>query len=182
MLLAPTVGANQPGINNLAGAPELHQGVNGMNMNTVSAPPPTTQIDQADRFGSDQIQRPAGMANRTAGQFSTAGGLPLWSQQQQQQQHISPQNAPPVRRPFVASERSLGTSDRSNSAQEVEELLGSQGRMQRKTHFQGGWAGTSQSQQQRGKPCILPLYHLPECSRTTHSICLLVGKTTIWDV
>ena len=34
-LLAPTVGTNQPGgINNLAGAPELHPGVGGMN--TVS--------------------------------------------------------------------------------------------------------------------------------------------------
>jgi hypothetical protein len=113
------------------------------------------------------------MVNRTTGQFGTPGGMPLWGhplQQQQQQppQHISPQNANPVRQPFVASDRSLGTSDRSNSAQEVEELLGSQGRLQRKAHFQGGggWASTSQAQQQqRGKP-ILPLYpSRPERSR-----------------
>jgi hypothetical protein len=106
------------------------------------------------------------MVNRTAGQFSTSGGMPLWGQplQQQQQhpqQHISSQNVNPVRQPFVASERSLGASDRSNSAQEVEELLGSQGRMQRKAHFQGGWAGTSQAQQQRGKPYIMPSYPSP---------------------
>jgi hypothetical protein len=106
----------------------------------------------------NQIQRPAAMVNRTAGQFNTPGGLPLWSHPpQHQQQHISSQNPPPVRQPFVASERSLATSDRSNSAQEVEELLGSQGRIQRKSHYQGGWASTSQAQQQRGKPYILPL-------------------------
>jgi hypothetical protein len=103
------------------------------------------------------------MVNRTAGQFNTPGGggglpLPLWSQslqqQQQPQQHISPQNAPPpVRQPFIASERSLDTSERSNTAQEVEELLGSQGRMQRRTHYQGGWASSTNQaqQQQRGK-------------------------------
>lgn len=97
--------------------------------------------------------------NRTAGPFNTpgGGGLPLWGQQQQSQQHISPQNAPPVRQPFVASERSLDASERSNSAREVEELLGSQGRMQqRRTHYQGGWANTNQAQQQqqRGKPSL----------------------------
>jgi hypothetical protein len=122
------------------------------------------------------------MVNRTAGQFGTTGGLPLWSQPpQQQQQHISSQNAPPVRQPFVASERSLATSDRSNSAQEVEELLGSQGRMQRKSHYQGGWANMGQTQQQRGKPYrfafVIPL----ERSRTTHSV-HLVGTAAIWDV
>ncbi|KAN0126606.1 hypothetical protein V8E52_000246 [Russula decolorans] len=119
---------------------------------------------------SHQIQRPAaGIVNRTAGQFNTPGGgggggglpLPLWSQSLQQQlpqQHISPQNVPPpVRQPFIASERSLDTSERSNTAQEVEELLGSQGRMQRRTHYQGGWASSTnqaqqqQQQQQRGK-------------------------------
>jgi hypothetical protein len=110
------------------------------------------------RTYGNQIQRPgAGIVNRTAGPFNTpgGGGLSLWSQQQQQsQQHISPQNALPVRQPFVASERSLDNSERSNTAQEVEELLGSQGRMQqRRTHYQGGWASTNQAQQQqqRGK-------------------------------
>ena len=109
----------------------------------------------AHTYGN-QIQRPgAGIVNRTAGPFNTpGGGLSLWSQQQQQsQQHISPQNVLPVRQPFVASERSLDISERSNSAQEVEELLGSQGRMQRRTHYQSGWASTNQAQQQqqRGK-------------------------------
>ena len=128
------------------------------------------------------------MANRTAGQFGTPGGMPLWAhplqQQQPQPQHISPQNANPVRQPFVASDRSLGTSDRSNSAQEVEELLGSQGRLQRKAHFQsgGGWASASQAQQQqRGKP-ILYIHPLQNVLEITHSICFVVGATTIWDV
>jgi hypothetical protein len=48
--------------------------------------------------------------------------------------------------------------------------LGSQGRMQRKAHFQGGWASTGQAQQQRGKPYILPSYPAPECSRTTRTV------------
>ena len=96
------------------------------------------------------------MANRTAGQFGTPAGQPIWSSHSHplQQQHAPAQNAPPVRQPFVASDRSLhlsATSERSNSTQEVEELLGSQGRMQRKTNYQGGWASASQSQQ-RGKP------------------------------
>jgi hypothetical protein len=126
------------------------------------------QIPIMSRSGHHiQIQRPAaGIVNRTAGQFNTpGGGLPLWSQslqqqqqhQQQPQQHISPQNALPVRQPFVASDRSLDTSERSNTAQEVEELLGSQGRMQRRTHYQGGWASTTnqaQQQQQRGKSSL----------------------------
>src|SRR6266404_5717757 len=96
------------------------------------------------------------MANRTAGHFGTPAGQPnMWSSHTHplQQQHAPSQNAPPVRQPFVASERSLrmsAPSERSNSTQEVEELLGSQGRMQRKTSYQGGWASASQSQQ-RGK-------------------------------
>jgi hypothetical protein len=65
-----------------------------------------------------------------------------------------------VRQPFIASERSLDNSERSNTAQEVEELLGSQGRMQRRTHYQGGWASSTnqtqqQQQQQRGKSSVL---------------------------
>ena len=143
-------------------------------MNTVSVLPPrheTPKIDQVPTMARSgpQIQRPAaGIVNRTAGQFNTPGGgglpLPLWSQslqQQQQQQHqpqhISPQNIPPpVRQPFIASERSLDNSERSNTAQEVEELLGSQGRMQRRTHYQGGWASSTNQaqQQQRGKLSI----------------------------
>ena len=137
-------------------------------MNTVSAPPPNTRTLKIDQTPMAQIQRPgAGIVNRTTGPFNTpggGGGLSLWSQslqqQQQQQQQsqqriISPQNVPPVRQPFVASERSLDTSERANSAQEVEELLGSQGRMQRRTHYQGGWASTNQAQQQqRGKSPI----------------------------
>lgn len=140
-LLAPTVGTNQPGIN-LAGGPELHPGV-GVGVGVGVS-------------GMNTIQRPAaGIVNRTAGQFNTPG---LWSQTlqqhqqpQPQQQHISPQNVPPpVRQPFIASERSLDNSERSNTAQDVEELLGSQGRMQRRTHYQGGWASsTNQAQQQQ---------------------------------
>jgi hypothetical protein len=206
-LLAPTVGSNQPGIN-LAGGPELHPGVGVSGMNTVSALPLQTRdnqkIDQVPMAGSfgHQIQRPAaGIVNRTAGQFNTPGGgglpLPLWSQSlqqhqqqhQQQSQHISPQNAPPpVRQPFVASERSLDTSERSNTAQEVEELLGSQGRMQRRTHYQGGWASTNQAQQQqqqRGKSsnfiCLCePLQGVLELY--IHSICPVVGTADVWDV
>jgi len=123
-LLAPTIGANQTGIN-IAGGPD------NMEMNGRTP-----------------------MANRTAGQFGTPAGKPLWSShshpQQQQQQHALAQNPPPVRQPFVASDRSLhlsAASQHSNSTQEVEELLGSQGRMQRKPSYQGGWASTSQSQQ-----------------------------------
>ena len=97
------------------------------------------------------------MANRTAGQFGTPAGQPIWSshshQPQPQPQH-GLQNPPPVRQPFVASDRSLhmsAASQHSNSTQEVEDLLGSQGRMQRKSNYQGGWASANQSQQ-RGKP------------------------------
>jgi len=136
-LLAPTVGANQPGIN-LAGAPDLPAGVGGIDMNGRPVGVPSVNL------------------NRTAGpgQFGgtpLAGGPPLWtSHPLQQQQHGSSQNAAPVRQPFVASERSLGTSERSNSTQEVEELLGSQGRLQRKFSYQGGWVNnTAQAQQQR---------------------------------
>jgi len=152
-LLAPTVGTNQPGINLAGGGPELHPGVGVGGMNT--------------------IQRPAaGIVNRTVGQFNTpggggGGGLPLWSQslqqhqhqqqqQQPQQQHISPQNALPVRQPFVASDRSLDTSERSNTAQDVEELLGSQGRLQRRTHYQGGWASTTNQAQQQQQRAFVP--------------------------
>ncbi len=134
-------------------------------MNTVS--PCAQTRDTINRSGTingpfgHQTQRPvAGIVNRTVGQFNTpGGGLPLWShtlqqQQPQQQQHIAPQSAPPVRQPFVASERSLDTSERSKSAQEVEDLLGSQGRMQRRTHYQGGWTSTNQAQQRGGKSNI----------------------------
>jgi len=89
-----------------------------------------------------------------------------------QQQHGSSQNAPPVRQPFVASERSLGASERSNSAQEVEELLGSQGRLQRKFSYQGGWANTTtQAQQQRGKPyiCHFAFVHPQNVSKRMHA-------------
>jgi hypothetical protein len=93
------------------------------------------------------------MVSRAAGQFSTPGGPSLWNHGLQQ--HTAPaQTAPPVRQPFVASDRSLhlsAASERSNSAQEVEELLGSQGRMQRKASHQGGWANASQAAQQRGE-------------------------------
>ncbi|KAN0127082.1 hypothetical protein V8E53_015100 [Lactarius tabidus] len=116
-LLAPTIGTNQPGMN-ITGGPELPPGVNAMEMNGRTP-----------------------MANRSAGQFSTPAGQPIWSSHshQPQPQH-GQQNPPPVRQPFVASDRSLhlsAASQHSNSTQEVEELLGSQGRMQRKTNYQG---------------------------------------------
>lgn len=126
-LLAPTIGTNQPGMN-ITGGPELQPGVNAMEMNGRTP-----------------------MANRSAGQFGTPAGQPIWSSHshQPQPQH-GQQNPPPVRQPFVASDRSLhlsAASQHSNSTQEVEELLGSQGRMQRKTNYQGGWASANQSQQ-----------------------------------
>jgi len=100
------------------------------------------------------------MANRAAGQFIPQGGQPLWNNPLQQQ-HASSQSAPPVRQPFVAGERSLAVSERSTSTQEVEELLGSQGRLQRTTSYPGGWANTHLTQQhQRGEPAysFFPLY------------------------
>jgi len=93
------------------------------------------------------------MGTRTTGQFGASSGnpgggpAPLWSHNPLQP-HISSQNPTPVRQPFVASERSLATSERANSAQEVEELLGSQGR---RATYQGGWAGMGQAQKQRSK-------------------------------
>ena len=123
-----------------------------------------------------------GIANRTTGQFNipgAGGGLPLWSQQ-----HTSPQNVLPVRQPFVASERSVDASERSNSAQEVEELLGSQGRMQRRTHYQGGWVSTNQAQQQRGKSSYFFLTFVTSRAflNYTHSIRPFVGTADVWDV
>ena len=91
------------------------------------------------------------MGTRTTGQFGgnpgvLGGGLaPLWSHNPLQP-HVSSQNPTPVRQPFVASERSLATSERATSAQEVEELLGSQGR---RANYQG--VGTGQAQQPRSK-------------------------------
>ena len=92
------------------------------------------------------------MGTRTTGQFGGNPGVgggpaPLWSHNPLQP-HVSSQNPNQVRQSFVASERSLATSERANSAQEVEELLVSQGR---KTNYQGVWAGTGQAQQQRSK-------------------------------
>ena len=94
------------------------------------------------------------MGARTTGQFggNPGGGVgggqaPLWSHNPLQP-HVSSQNPTPVRQPFVASERSLATSERANSAQEVEELLGSQGR---RASYLGGWAGMGQTQKQRSE-------------------------------
>jgi len=160
-LLAPTVGTNQPGIN-LAGVSDLPAGVGGIDMNGVRAPSSVPFQDVPYIHHRHMFQRPVGIPNlnlnRTGGpgQFGNTplatGGPPgpLWSNHPlQQQQHGSSQNAPPVRQPFVASERSLGASERSNSTQEVEELLGSQGRLQRTFSYQGGWVNTPQAQQQR---------------------------------
>lgn len=109
----------------------------------------TTLLDQP-AFGG-QIPRPAAMGTRTMGQFGGnpggGGPAPLWSHNPLQP-HVSSQNPTPVRQPFVASERSLATSERANSAQEVEELLGSQGR---RASYQGGWAGMGQAQKQRSE-------------------------------
>ncbi|KAH9973031.1 hypothetical protein BGW80DRAFT_1459355 [Lactifluus volemus] len=132
-LLAPAVGASQPGIN-LAGGPELPPIVNNIDVSGVRPP----------------------VGSRGAGQFSTPAGPSLWNHGLQQ--HTAPpQTAPPVRQPFVASDRSfrLSASERSNSAQEVEELLGSQGRVQRKASHQGGWGNASHAQQQRCKASLV---------------------------
>ncbi len=99
-----------------------------------------------------QIPRPAAMGTRTTGQSSGnprvgGGPVPLWSHNLLQL-HVSSQNPTPVRQPFVASERSLATSECANSAQDVEELLGSQSW---RANYQGGWVGTGQAQQQQSR-------------------------------
>jgi hypothetical protein len=119
----------------------------------ASLAPSQDTLIRVDQPTFGQIPRHAATGNRAAGLFATPGGPPLWSHPLQP--HGSSQSAPPARQPFVASERSLPASERSNSAQEVEDLLGSQGRSQR---YQGGWAHTSQAQQQRSKQCILSFY------------------------
>jgi len=116
-----------------AGGPDLRPGVVGIDTNGAT-------------FGG-QISRPAATGTRTIGQFGGNPGVggepaPLLSHNPLQP-HVSSQNPTQVRQPFVASERSLATSERANSVQEVEELLGSQGRRANKLSGCVGRCGPS---------------------------------------
>ena len=76
-LLAPTGGANQPGgINNLAGASELHPGVGGMNTVSSHFPRPEThKIDQGTRSRDQQQEWQTAPRDNSAPQEECLCGL-----------------------------------------------------------------------------------------------------------
>ncbi|KAI9441728.1 hypothetical protein H4582DRAFT_2055554 [Lactarius indigo] len=147
-LLAPT---GQSGIN-IAGGPELPPGVNIMEMKG--------EIKHGKKAGVDQIKSLINLGSYS----ENADGKPYCGTIRYTSGPTNMEQPPPSAAATARSctkcsascnsrssqaIRSLhlsAASERSNSTQ-VEELLGSQGRMRRTTCYQSGWASTSQSQQ-----------------------------------